>query len=121
MQRNKTKLLPLISLLLTTLALLLTLPTIIFSAVTTNRLSASNSTGTLDSWTCKWQSYSADVTPGEFSRVCEMGSAGFDVLVLGLVVQVVSLGVGGWSKVVAGRLGRAEVGRGVSKVELVGV
>lgn len=146
-QRSKSLRTTILSLAFTTLTLILTIATTAFAARVTNHLASSNSTGTLDSWSCKWgQGVTNPTTPSPsaapsptntnndnnnesvsasrtevFSTICSTGSAAFDVLVLALVVQVVGVAVAGWSFVVAKRLGRAERGRRAwgSKVELV--
>ena len=121
-QKSKPRLLPLLSLSLTSLSVVLTLFAVIFGAVISKHHSSASS-GTLNSWTCKWRpsasSWVLSPPPPGFEKVCDNSSAAYDVVILLFVFEVLGMFASAWSVVVGKRLGKAERGLRMSKVELV--
>ena len=106
------------STLFATISFLLALFTTIFAAIITNKLASSTTSGSLNSWTCKWQGFE-HVAPANFTKICNNGSAAYDLVILLTLTEFVAMlmAAGGWF--VAGKLNRARAGHGISKVELV--
>ena len=117
-QQNKILSLNLASTLFAIISFLLALFTTIFAAVITNNLASSTTSGSLNSWTCKWQGFE-HVAPANFTKICNNGNAAYDLVLLLTILEFLGLcmAAGGW--LVAGKLNKARAGHGISKVELV--
>lgn len=100
------------------LSFILTLFTTIFVAVITNNLATSQSSGSLVSWTCKWQTFSS-VAPDGFNKICDNGAAAYDLVLLLVVLEFIGVAMAGAGFFVEKKLQKSERGRGISKVELV--
>ena len=79
------------------LGLGVTVFTIVFASVVTNGFASSVSTGSLISWTCRWQGYE-DIAPASFGTICNQASAGLDLVFATLIFQIfaISATAGGW-------------------------
>ena len=86
-----------------------------------DRKGASNSTGTLNSWTCKWRGDGLIVLapPPGFEKICDHSSAAYDLVILMVILEFFGLAVAGYSFLVLRKLSKAQKGRALSKVELV--
>ncbi|MCJ1456139.1 hypothetical protein MMC28_006498 [Mycoblastus sanguinarius] len=100
------------------LGLFASLFTIIFASIITNRLASSTSSGSLNSWTCRWQGFEK-VAPANFTKICNDGTAALDLVILLVIVEVLAVGATAWGWWVEMRLKRSGVGAGKSEVELV--
>ncbi|KAG8528950.1 uncharacterized protein KY384_006639 [Bacidia gigantensis] len=115
---SKTRKLNLASAFFAIVSFIIALFTTIFAAVIANNVAQSNSTGTLNSWTCKWQGIEEHATPTNFNKICNNSSASYDLVVLLVVMEFLALVMVGLGFAVDKKL-KASAARGMSKVELV--
>ena len=100
------------------LCLFTTLFTAIFAAIGTNKLASSTSTGTLNSWTCKWQGFE-NVAPAKFTKICNEGTAALDLVIFLVIVEFLAVGVTAWGWWIEMKMRKISVDGGKEDIQLV--
>ena len=118
-QRNQLHKLNLASTILAFLTIFVTLFTTIYASTIISNFSSAANAGSLISWTCQWQGFE-DRAPPNFTKICNEGSAGLDMVIALAVLSVLSTAASaaGWWAEMMLRRGGAD-GETKSQVELV--
>ncbi|KAK3178068.1 hypothetical protein OEA41_000200 [Lepraria neglecta] len=101
------------------LALFATLFTTIYASDLTNNLADSTSSGTLNSWTCKWQGLDSAGAPARFIEICNEGTAALDLVIFLAIVEVLAVGATAWGWWIETRMKRVSVEGGKDEIQLV--
>jgi len=118
LQPRKFHNLNLVSTILFFLSLFVPLFTIIYSSTIINSLASSTSSGSLTSWTCKWQGFEP-IAPANFTKICNEGMAALDLVIFLVIVEMLAVGATAWGWWVEMRLKRVSVGGEKDEIELV--
>ncbi|MCJ1269814.1 hypothetical protein MMC22_009707 [Lobaria immixta] len=103
--RPKIHLLNITSTVLSFVGLFITLFTTIFASTINSHLSDNNGSGTLMTWTCKWQGLES-IAPQQFEKICTETMVSLDLVILLLIFELFAVAVTGWGWWVETRIKR---------------
>ncbi|KAL2038993.1 hypothetical protein N7G274_008333 [Stereocaulon virgatum] len=101
------------------LALFATLFTTIYASDLTNNLADSASSGTLNSWTCKWQGLDKAGVPANFIEICNEATVALDLVIFLVVMEVLAVGTTAWGWWIESRMKKISVEGGKDEIQLV--
>ena len=118
LQPRKLHNLNIVSSIFSFLALFAALFTTIYASNITNNLATSTSSGTLNSWTCKWQGLDS-LAPAKFLEICNEGTAALDLIIFLVIMQVLAVCATAWGWWIETRMKRVNVEGGKDEIQLV--
>ena len=118
-QSRKLHNLNIVSSIFSPLALLATLFTTIYASDLTNNLADSASSGTLNSWTCKWQGLDRAGVPANFIEICNEATVALDLVIFLVVMEVLAVGATAWGWWIESRMKKISVEGGKDEIQLV--
>lgn len=118
-QPRKLHNLNIISSIFSFLALFVALFTTIYASDLTNNLADSTSSGTLDSWTCKWQGLDSAGAPARFIEICNEGTAALDLVIFLAIMELLAVGATAWGWWIETRMKWVSVEGGKDEIQLV--